>query len=68
MSWLPELLPSTGPQDAQGATLENAPERRRRALKVFNNNLKVNPVSGTRLIEIGYLNPDRNWPLRLSIH
>ena len=51
------ILPS-GLADAPGATLENAPERRRRALKVFSKNLKVKPVGGTRIIEIAYSNPD----------
>lgn len=38
--------------------LENSPLRRQRALKTFSNNLKVKPVSGTRLIEISYTAPD----------
>ena len=44
--------------DVPGASLENSPGRRQRALKVFSNNLTVKPVSGTRLIEITYNNPD----------
>ena len=53
-----ELFSPSGTADSPGVPLENAPERRRRALKIFQANLKVKPVSGTRLIEIDYLNPD----------
>ncbi len=53
-----ELFSPSGIVDPLGVSLENAPERRRRALKIFQANLKVKPVSGTRLIEIDYLNPD----------
>lgn len=47
-----------GIEDLPGAALEDSPRRRQRALKVFEKNLKVKPVSGTRLIEISYTNPD----------
>ena len=49
-----------GQADLPNASLENAPQRRRRMLKIFAKNLKVKPVGGTRLIEISYLNPDPN--------
>src|SRR6201995_5225536 len=39
-------------------SLEDSPARRQHALKTFSSNLKVKPVSGTRLIEIDYTNPD----------
>jgi len=58
VSWLLGLFSPRGVPDAPGARLEDAPERRRRALKTFSTNLTVKPVSGTRLIEIDYLNPD----------
>jgi capsular exopolysaccharide synthesis family protein len=58
VGWLLDLFSPKSASDTPGARLEDAPERRRRALKVFSNNLKVKPVSGTRLIEIDYLNPD----------
>lgn len=48
----------SGPTDAPHVSLEDAPQRQRRALKIFKKNLAVKPVSGTRLIEIDYLNPD----------
>ncbi len=44
--------------DVPGASLENSPVRRQRVLNVFGKNLTVKPVSGTRLIEIAYNNPD----------
>jgi len=47
-----------GPVDVPGAKLEGSPGRRERALKTFSGNLAVKPVSGTRLIEISYRNPD----------
>jgi len=49
-----------GAGDVPGAKLEDSPSRRARALKIFSKNLTVKPVSGTRLIEIDYLNPDPN--------
>lgn len=52
------LLSPGGTADAPGAKLEDAPQRRSRALKTFSKNLKVKPISGTRLIEINYQNPD----------
>jgi capsular exopolysaccharide synthesis family protein len=38
--------------------LEDAPQRLQHALSVFDGNLTVKPISGTRLIQINYLNPD----------
>ena len=59
LDWLAELFFDGGKSaDAPGAGLENSPVRRQRALKVFSKNLTVKPVSGTRLIEIDYNNPD----------
>lgn len=52
------LLTSAQDADPPGATLENSPVRRQRALKIFAKNLEVKPVSGTRLIEIHYTDPD----------
>ena len=56
--WLLDLISPKHVPDPPGARLEDAPERRRHALKVFSKNLTVEPVAGTRLIEIDYLNPD----------
>jgi uncharacterized protein involved in exopolysaccharide biosynthesis len=56
--WLLGMISPHGITDPPGATLEDSPRRRQRALKVFKKNLKVKPLSGTRLIEISYTNPD----------
>ena len=57
--WLAGLFSADGKVvDAPRGSLENSPVRRQRALKVFSKNLTVKPVSGTRLIEIDYNNPD----------
>ncbi len=58
ISFVLSLFTPAGVPDAPNATLDNAPQRRRRALKVFAKNLEVKPVSGTRLIEIDYSSPD----------
>jgi capsular exopolysaccharide synthesis family protein len=58
LGWLLGLISPRGIADRPGVPLEDAPDRRRRALTVFAKNLKVKPVAGTRLIEIDYLNPD----------
>ena len=52
------LLSSAGPSDPVNASLDDSPARRTHALKVFKARLDVKPVSGTRLIDISYLNPD----------
>jgi succinoglycan biosynthesis transport protein ExoP len=59
LGWLAGLF-SAGEKavDVPVAGLENSPVRRQRALKTFSGNLTVKPVSGTRLIEIAYNNPD----------
>lgn len=58
IGWLFGLFSASGEKDEPGASLENAPQRRQRALSIFEKNLTVKPVAGTRLIEIDYLNPD----------
>jgi capsular exopolysaccharide synthesis family protein len=52
------LLSPSGLPDPKDVPLESAPGRRTRALKIFERRLKVEPVSGTRLIEVSYLNSD----------
>lgn len=52
------LFSPKGVTDTPGTQLEDAPGRRNAALLAFERNLNVKPVSGTRLIEIDYLNPD----------
>lgn len=61
LGWITSLFPSSaesGLPDPPGATLEDSPRRRTRALKIFAAHLKVEPDPGTRLIEIRYLHSD----------
>jgi polysaccharide biosynthesis transport protein len=53
--WLLDLISPQGSTDAANASLENAPVRRTRVLKVFARHLKVKPQAGTQLIEISFL-------------
>lgn len=57
-TWLFGLFSSKSPAEPANLRLEDAPNRRRNALRAFEKNLKVTPISGTRLIEITYTNPD----------
>jgi succinoglycan biosynthesis transport protein ExoP len=58
INWVMGLITPKGIPDPPGASLDNAPGRRTRALKVFAKNLDVSVVSGTRLIEIDYTSSD----------
>ena len=58
VAWALGLVSPKGAPDKQGVTIDEAPMRRRHALKVFAGNLTVNPLAGTRLIEIDYLSSD----------
>lgn len=58
IGWAFGLLSPAGPRDPSHASLEDSPGRRSHALAVFAKNLKVKPVSGTRLISVSYTNPD----------
>jgi len=58
IGWALGLISPGGPKDPANASLEEAPSRRTRVLKVFNSHLKVTPVSGTRLIDIKYFSSD----------
>ena len=53
--WVLDLVSPQGPKDSATASLENAPVRRTRVLKVFSRHLKVKPQAGTELIEISFL-------------
>ncbi len=46
------------PVEPLNVPLEEAPNRRYVALKIFASHLKVAPVAGTRLIDVSYSNPD----------
>jgi polysaccharide biosynthesis transport protein len=56
MAWVTSFLPQDAPE-APG-DLESSPRRLNAALHVFQKNLEVKPVAGTRLIEVDYLDPD----------
>ena len=46
------------PLESREVPLEDAPNRRYAALKVFASRLKIKPETGTRLIEVSYSDPD----------
>jgi polysaccharide biosynthesis transport protein len=56
---LMRVFPTSSQPDPVGASLEDSPQRRTKALKIFAAHLKVKPVPGTRLIEISYFHSDR---------
>jgi polysaccharide biosynthesis transport protein len=58
VDWVMGLFSQPGPPDPKGASLENSPHRRMRALKIFHRRLTVKPIAGTRLIDVEFLNPD----------
>jgi succinoglycan biosynthesis transport protein ExoP len=55
VGWVLGLVSPEGPKDPAQASLEDAPVRRTRVLKVFARHLKVKPQAGTELIEISYV-------------
>jgi succinoglycan biosynthesis transport protein ExoP len=57
ISWVLDQFTS-GKQDPPNAALDDAPHRRDHAVKVFQRHLKIEPVSGTRLIDIKYTSTD----------
>jgi polysaccharide biosynthesis transport protein len=58
VGWALGLMSPRGVSDNPNASLEDAPVRRARALKMFKNNLSVKVDSGSRLIDIDYLSTD----------
>ena len=58
IGWVMGLAAPKGNADPANVELEDAPARRAHVIKVFESRLKVKPVSGTRLIDVEYLNPD----------
>jgi polysaccharide biosynthesis transport protein len=60
IGWVLSLVPSSGPAlpDPSGASLEDSPLRRTRAVAIFVSHLKVEPDPGTRLIEVTYYHSD----------
>ncbi len=58
IGWATGHLQPAGPRDHDHVSLEDAPGRRTHASRVFSQNLKVEAISGTRLIEISYYDSD----------
>jgi polysaccharide biosynthesis transport protein len=58
IDWAGSLLTPAGVLDPAHGSLADSPGRRTHASLVFSRNLQVRPISGTRLIEITYSNPD----------
>lgn len=46
------------PVEPMSVPLDSAPNRRYTVLKIFASHLKIEPVTGTRLISVSYSNPD----------
>jgi succinoglycan biosynthesis transport protein ExoP len=58
IGWAVRHLQPAGPSDPDHVSLEDAPGRRTHASRVFSQHLKVEAISGTRLIEISYYDSD----------
>lgn len=60
----PYAIPSSGPSASfnqeRRLPLEQAPQRREQALRVFRSGLRVNPIKGTRLLTVTYTDTDAN--------
>lgn len=54
IGWVMSLFAAKDLPDPAGASLEDSPARRNRALHTFDKNLDVKVLTGTRLIEISY--------------
>lgn len=58
IGWAMGLISPKGKSDPPGVSLENAPVRRAKVLKIFKNNLEVKVDSGSRLIDVTYRSSD----------
>jgi capsular exopolysaccharide synthesis family protein len=58
IGWALSSIAPSGPTDPANADLDHSPARRSRALKIFQGQLKVKVIAGTRLLEVSYSNPD----------
>jgi polysaccharide biosynthesis transport protein len=58
IGWVLGWFAPAGNPDPPNVTLDQAPGRQARLVKIFESRLRVNPVSGTRLIQIEYLSSD----------
>lgn len=55
----PYRAPNTAEFAAEASLpLASAPKRRTRAIKLFESNLKIKPIPGTRLLEVSFADPD----------
>ena len=54
----PTFAAKEGPDTEKGLPLEESPGTRTRLLRIFKANLKVNPIRGTRLIQVAYESHD----------
>ncbi len=59
IGWAMGLFATKGLPDPKNVPLAQAPGRRTHAVKTFESHLKVEAVSGTRLISVEYLSSDR---------
>lgn len=58
IGWALGLISPSGVPDPPNAPLQNSPARRERVVTIFEKNLKVKMVAGTRLLEVTYRNPN----------
>ena len=58
VGWVLGLFAPGGVQDPPNAALDDAPHRRDHAVKIFQGHLKIEPQSGTQLIDIKYTSTD----------
>jgi polysaccharide biosynthesis transport protein len=58
IGWIMGLAAPSGIPDPKNVPLEEAPARRAKVIKIFESRLKVQPLSGTRLIGVEYLSTD----------
>jgi succinoglycan biosynthesis transport protein ExoP len=58
IGWATGWMSPKGPSDPHGASLGDSPSKRERLVHTFEKNLKVKPVSGTRLIDVTYTSTD----------
>jgi capsular exopolysaccharide synthesis family protein len=65
IAWALGLISPRAPADPVNASLEDSPVRRTQVLQIFEDRLKIQPVGGTRLIEIRYLSSDPQTAARV---
>jgi succinoglycan biosynthesis transport protein ExoP len=58
VGWFLSVLAPRQESDPAGVPLHDAPRRRMRAVKIFEDHLKVKVSDGTRLISVSYTDPD----------